>query len=345
MPASAYTSTPAGATYTWTNSNPSIGLGASGTGNTPAFTGTNPTSGPISGTITVTPTINGCTGPTATYTITINPDVTSSTNVAICQGDSMLIGGTYYNTAGSYTATLATSFGCDSVVTYNLTVNIVSVAISNVTICEGDSIQLHGNTYSTAGQYPFTFTSSEGCDSTIIYDVTVAPLPSFTVTGGGQINLGESSTLNVQPGVFGTTYLWDPPLWLSCITCQNPVATPQESTWYYVTVTNAQGCQYVDSLFIEVDPTTNIYVPNIFSPNGDDVNDIFLVRGRGIDLFRLAIFNRWGQKVFESESIEEGWDGTMIGKDLNQGVFVYKLEVTFHDESVHSETGNVTLIR
>ena len=345
VPASAFTSTPVGGTFTWTSSNPAIGLGASGIGNTPAFTGTNPGTSPISSTISVIPTLNGCVGLPATYTITIDPIVSTSTNVSICQGDSMLIGGNYYSTQGAYIDTLGSANGCDSIVTYNLSINIVSVATSNVSICEGDSILLNGNYYSSAGQYPFTFTSSFGCDSTIIYDLSLAPLPIFNVIGGGLIHLGESANLAVMPGVSGTTYSWSPPIWLSCYTCQNPIATPQTSTWYYVTVKNAGGCERIDSVYIEVDPTTNIYVPNIFSPNDDNNNDVYLISGKGIDQFNLAIFNRWGQLLFESTDIEQGWDGTKEGTPLGQGVFVYKLNVIFYDGETIEQTGNITLIR
>ena len=346
VPASAFTTTPTGGTFTWTNSNTAIGLAAaSGTGNTPTFSATNTTSSPIVSTITVIGTASGCPGPPATYTITVNPAVTSSSNLTVCQGDSILIGGSYYSAAGSYIDTLSTSFGCDSIVTYNLTVNPVVVSNTNVSVCTGDSVLIQGSYYASAGSYPFNFTSYLGCDSIVIYHVTIAPLPVFSVTGGGLINLGESATLAVTPGVIGNTYSWDPPIGLSCIFCQSPVATPDVSTWYYVTVTNAAGCSRVDSVFIEVDPSTNIYIPNIFSPNGDGNNDIYLVRGKGVDLFQLQIFNRWGQMIFESNDIDSGWDGTKDGKELNQGVFVFKLNVTFYDGGKINKTGNITLVR
>ena len=271
--------------------------------------------------------------------------LTSSVNVSVCQGDSMLINGVYYATAGSYKDTLSSSFGCDSIVTFNLSINIVSVATSNVVICQGDSVLINGNYYAAAGSYPFTFTSSFGCDSVIIYSVTIAPLPSFNISGGASINIGESSNLAVLPGVFGTTYSWNPPIGLSCFFCQNPIASPLESTWYYVTVTNAAGCETTDSVYIEVDPSTNIYIPNIFSPNQDGNNDIYLVRGKGVEQFNLAIYNRWGQLVFESKDIEQGWDGTKDGSPLNQGVFVYKIQVIMYNGDRYEETGNITLIR
>ncbi len=347
IPASNFSSVPAGGTFSWTNSDPTIGLAAAGTGNIPAFTATNTTNTPIVSTVSVTATANGCPGNPSTFTITINPIVTASNNVAICPGDSVLIGGTYIFGAGSYSETLTSSYGCDSILTTNLTINVVPVDSVPISICSGDSTFIEGNFYDSSGVYTFNYTSSVGCDSIIIYNLTVNPLPSFNinVTGTTFINLGESVDLAVLPGVPGTSYSWDPPAGLNCIFCQNPTATPLESTWYFVTVTNAQGCQIVDSVYIEVDPSSNIYVPNIFSPNGAGDNNIYYVRGKGIQQFNLMIFNRWGQIVFESTDIENGWDGTTNGSPLNQGVFVYKLDVTFYSGETFNQTGNITLIR
>jgi gliding motility-associated-like protein len=347
VPASNFTSTPAGGTFTWTNSNPTIGLAASGTGNTPAFTATNPGAGPITATISVIATASGCPGVASTYTITINPITTGTTNASICQGDSILLGGVYVSTAGTYTDTLTSSFGCDSILTTNVTVNIVSVATTPVVVCDGDSVLIEGSYYSTAGQYPFTFTSAAGCDSIVIYDITIAPLPVFNITPPGPhfINLGESVDLVVMPGIPGGSYSWDPPFDLTCSSCQDPTATPAESVWYFVTVTDANGCSAMDSVYIEVDPSTNIYVPNIFSPNGTEGNNVYYVRGKGIEQFDLKIYNRWGQLVFESDDINKGWDGTKDGTDLNQGVFVYQLQVRYYDGESYQQTGNITLIR
>ena len=101
VPASAFASTPAGATYNWTNSNTAIGLGASGTNDYASFTGLNSTSAPISGTITVTPTLNGCNGTAGTYTITVNPQPTMTTpaNVSVCAGAP--VAGSAFSPAGA----------------------------------------------------------------------------------------------------------------------------------------------------------------------------------------------------------------------------------------------------
>ena len=323
VPISAFVSNPAGGNFTWTNSSPSIGLAANGIGNTPTFNATNLGSTTVTATITVVPELNGCVGIPISYTITVNPTPPAPTasNVNICSNSDVTLtasapggnyewfdaptGGTLLTTGASYTTPI-------------LTVN---------------------STY-------YVQTTINGCVSPrTAVNVNIAPLPIFTITGGGVIDIGESTTLSVIPGVVGTTYQWSPPFGLSCISCQATVASPTESTWYYVTVTNAGGCRIVDSIYVEVDPTTNIYVPNIFSPNNDGNNDLFLVRGKGVELFQLNIYNRWGQLVFESKNIENGWDGTKNGKELNQGAFVYKLNITFYDGGKVEKTGNVTLVR
>ena len=296
-------------------------------------------------TYTFTPTVGLC-ATTTSMTITINPIVSGSTNISICQGDSILIGGVFVSTAGSYTETLTSSLGCDSVLTTNLSINPITTANLSFTVCQGDSVFIESIYHYTDTIFPYTYTSAIGCDSIIIYEVIFTPPPSFSITGGGAfINLGQSVDLAVMPGVAGTTYSWNPPIGLSCLFCQNPTATPTESMWYYVTVTNANGCSIIDSVYIDVDPSSNIYVPNIFSPNKDGNNDVYFVQGKGIQQFDLAIYNRWGQKVFESDDITIGWDGTKGGTMLNQGVFVYNLKVRFHTGKTFEQTGNITLVR
>ena len=101
----------------------------------------------------------------------------------------------------------------------------------------------------------------------------------------------------------------------------------------------------VDSLFIEVNNNGNVYVPNVFSPNGDGTNDIFYVKGNGIKTFSLLIFNRWGQNIFQSNVIDKGWDGTFNGSELNQNVFVYTLNVELFNSNIIKKTGSITLLK
>lgn len=100
---------------------------------------------------------------------------------------------------------------------------------------------------------------------------------------------------------------------------------------------------------IEVNKDCYIDVPNVFTPNGDGVNDYFYPRqllGRGVVGFSMVVLNRWGQKTFESTATNgRGWDGKFNGKDQPVGVYIYRINATFKNGRTENYTGNVTLIR
>ncbi len=115
---------------------------------------------------------------------------------------------------------------------------------------------------------------------------------------------------------------------------------------YYVKVTS-HGCSTSDTILVANDCYMNM--PNVFTPNGDGVNDYFFPRQyltRGLVSFGMTIYNRWGQVVFESKSIEgRGWDGTFNGVPQPQGVFIYVVDATFKDGQKEHHQGNITLLR
>jgi gliding motility-associated-like protein len=89
-----------------------------------------------------------------------------------------------------------------------------------------------------------------------------------------------------------------------------------------------------------------IYVPDAFTPNGDGVNDVYKVFPRGsLKFIDLAIYDRWGEKVFESYDQDKGWDGTFRGQMDDPGVYVYVLLVTFDDNFSFNKKGSISLIR
>ena len=101
---------------------------------------------------------------------------------------------------------------------------------------------------------------------------------------------------------------------------------------------------------IEVHSTSNtikvphehaIFVPNVFSPDGDNTNDTFQVMGRGLDHITIEIYNRWGQLVFEAPHLNEAWDGTFRGRPCPIGTYVYQLKI----DALTSQSGTITLIR
>lgn len=134
---------------------------------------------------------------------------------------------------------------------------------------------------------------------------------------------------------------------LSCSVCPSPIAGPMISTTnYIVTGYNSKKCRYNDTVTVCVlDDCGEMFVPNAFSPNADLVNDVLYVRGKCLANFTFQIFNRWGEKVFESSNQLSGWDGTFNGEPMNTGVFVYRLQGTTLNNEAFNMKGNITLIR
>ncbi|HLU85880.1 MAG TPA: PKD domain-containing protein, partial [Vicingaceae bacterium] len=198
--------------------------------------------------------------------------------------------------------------------------------------------------FGTDGTYTVELIASNANGSdTITTTITVHPLPVVDAGSDVSIKLGETTLLNAT-GTNGS-YSWTPPLWLICPLCPSTNSTPEETITYTVTVVDSNGCIASDQVTVIVDYEFVIWVPNIFSPNGDGNNDVLYVRGKGVQDVLFKVYNRWGEKVFESTSLDDGWDGTFRGKDVNNAVFVYYLEATFIDGSEVTKKGDVTLIR
>ncbi len=97
------------------------------------------------------------------------------------------------------------------------------------------------------------------------------------------------------------------------------------------------------SNYAEVIPPLNIYIPNAFTPNGDGMNDTFGVKGEGIRNFRLYIYNRWGEKIFETTNPKQQWDGYYNGQPVEQGTYV--VQVFAYGLSKKASNASVTLVR
>jgi len=88
-----------------------------------------------------------------------------------------------------------------------------------------------------------------------------------------------------------------------------------------------------------------VFIPNIFSPNGDGENDMFFIRGERIERTEMQVYNRWGNQVFESKDLTTGWDGKNKGMDCAAGVYFYRALIRFTDGREEERRGNVTLVR
>jgi gliding motility-associated-like protein len=120
---------------------------------------------------------------------------------------------------------------------------------------------------------------------------------------------------------------------------------PRDSTTFTVVYTDQAGCEATDFINIAVLNDQSLYIPNAFSPNGDGKNDELKIYARFVKEFNWSVFNRWGEKVFETNDINFGWDGRYKGVLQPPSVYVYYLTVTYlNNKTVHNQ-GSVTLIR
>ena len=151
----------------------------------------------------------------------------------------------------------------------------------------------------------------------------------------------QSTGLVLDPGAF-TLYQW-----------QNNAPAPtfrvQQEGVYWVRVLDANGCSAIDSITVQERCPTRYYIPNIFSPNDDGVNDYFTVFGSDITALQLAVYDRWGNLLFRASGPGARWDGTFKGKALDPGVFIWVAQVAGYlkDGAPFSKTesGSVTLVR
>ncbi|MCK9612345.1 MAG: gliding motility-associated C-terminal domain-containing protein [Bacteroidales bacterium] len=119
----------------------------------------------------------------------------------------------------------------------------------------------------------------------------------------------------------------------------NPAA---DRSYYFFD--NFSLCPCADTI-PPAEPEPVVYIPNIFSPNGDGNNDVLYVRSEHIKELNFSIYNRWGEKVFESQNKNDGWDGNYKGKPCSVDVYVYHATIVFEDGTETSRKGNVTLVR
>jgi gliding motility-associated-like protein len=159
---------------------------------------------------------------------------------------------------------------------------------------------------------------------------------------------GNSSQLEAT-GLNIISYEWTPPGTLNDPNIFNPIASPEVTTTYSVIGTDSQGC--MDTTFVLVAITDllceepYLFMPNAFTPNGDSENDVLYVEGNVIDEMYLAIYNRWGEKVFESNDKSIGWDGTYKNELLEPDVYGYYLRIKCVNEEEYFKKGNISLIR
>ncbi len=241
-----------------------------------------------------------------------------------------------------------------------ITVNPIPKAVitGNNIICQGNYTTLTasgGTTYLwNTGASTNTITATpnltttysvvvtqNGCSDSINDKVIVNPTPTLTACCDTTILFGSGAQLTSSGG---GTYLWAPSNGLNCNTCSNTVASPNSNTTYTLTVTSDSGCSTSTTITIDVVCGT-VFIPEAFSPNGDGQNDVLYVRGDCIKTMQFDVFDRWGNRVFETTDKNIGWNGMYKGEAMNTGSYVYSVTATMYDGTTFTKKGNVALVR
>ena len=204
----------------------------------------------------------------------------------------------------------------------------------------------------SAGVYDFEIMDDNEClvDTS---GVLVAPdIPVLFLEDRMSVDLGcdtRITTLTNSTNLIDIQWT-NPDSSLDCSNCLQPVAAPLNDTKYVLSVTSVDTCSASDSVLISVVKVRDIFFPNVFSPNGDGVNDYFSGRGnKSVSLIRsLNIYSRWGELVYSGQSLppnsnKAGWDGFFKGKLMNPGVYVWIAEMEYLDGEVLMMTGDVSL--
>jgi gliding motility-associated-like protein len=273
-------------------------------------------------------------------------------------------------------------FGCRSTKSKQVEVKATQVGVSDgVNICLGGNTQLYADggvvyqwippdgldnpyaknpvasptittDYSVIITAATTNTATGGpCEYTLTTNVKVSQLSVINPVGAMAnptvITRGEQTTL-VYTGDPGALVVWQPPGSTTPGTGYTVTASPGKPTTY-TALASREACGEAVEVYVMVYSDLcvpgEIFIPNTFTPNGDGENDIFRVRGLSVDEVYFAIYNRWGEMVYETNERDGGWDGRYKGRDADVGVFGWYLKVKCFNGEETFMKGNVTLIR
>jgi len=206
-----------------------------------------------------------------------------------------------------------------------------------------------------SGTYTVTAIDANDCDVQEIIWINV-PLMVHVDIGADHVILpGDTVILEAIVNVpFDSlsTVTWSGLINPNCPTCLTQPVAPIITTAYSISVSNSQGCSDQDSVVVFIQKSIDIYIPNVFSPNGDGINDQLLISAASDveEIESMEIFDRWGNLVFAAKNFLPGdptyaWDGKMRGTEMNPGVYAYRVMARFKDGRFEIRNGDITLVR
>jgi gliding motility-associated-like protein len=183
---------------------------------------------------------------------------------------------------------------------------------------------------------------SSGCTGSDQITVNKRPIPVVTVAPEEKTIKSREQVQLVASGA--GNYYWPGSRWLNNDKIGSPIASPMSPITYMVVGVNEYGC--ADTAEVTIKINDGLFVPNVFSPNGDGQNDLFKIENFGyqkVEEFR--VYNRWGKLVYETIDGTQGWDGNYNGKHADAGTYYYQIKIRLTDNEAKIFKGDLTLVR
>jgi gliding motility-associated-like protein len=278
-------------------------------------------------------TFQGCNSDTAIYQLVVNPIYNLTIDTTICSNETYTLGAQQLTTPGFYTLALQTISGCDSIINLNLSVNPAYSIVRDTSFCENETFTFQGQTITVTGTYPFYLQTQLGCDSTIIYNVIVYPIPSPpTITSNSPLlcpgDIFSFSADSIQNGY----YQWTGVNNFNSTTSSNSFsASPGDQGIYEVNVT-LNGCVSQNSstelTIINLYTFDDFDFPNVITANKDNINDSLDLESyfQTCQEFTFYLHDRWGNEVYQFSRGEIPFSGDdNKGNPLMDGIYFYAL--------------------
>jgi gliding motility-associated-like protein len=317
--------------------------------------------------------------------VTVKLVTRSITRDSTCANQPYTWNGNTYTTTGTYSDTLINAAGCDSIATLILLVKPIPTVVINdpPPVCEPLTVSLttpsitagsdpgliytywrdslatipltNPNAISVSGTYYIKAVGVNSCASTKPVAVTVLIHKLIAGVRYPTVITSPNTSTQLSARNIGISYAWSPPVGLSSPFIKDPVFNYNSQTEYLINITRDNGCITVDTVLVKLlppdvitppVPRSDLFVPKAWTPNRDGHNDkLFPLTVNIRELKYFRVFNRWGQLVFETNMIGQGWDGIFQGKPAVMDVYTWTVEAIGVDGKYIKKSGNSVLIR
>ncbi len=275
------------------------------------------------------PTATGCDS-IVILELSVLQQITTEMNFQLCSGESIMVNGQEYSSAGTFQEVIQAANGCDSILNLTIEIGDRHTTFIDTTFCAGDILYIGNLEISEPNNYLDTLQSKSGCDSILQIEANLA-VDIFSLGPDLPICPGENLLLSA-PGYQEVTWSTGE---------QTPSVTFNVPGSYFAEVVDQFGCMHRDTILLYEKCASAYFAPNVFSPNGDTVNDTWhLIFSEFPEQFSLSLYDRWGNVLFNTSDINFEWDGKANTQNVVEGVYVWQANI---DGVI--ESGHLTLIR